>query len=250
MIMPPLDMHPGAVHISPRFHAPAEDGSALTFQVPTSLGPNFPLVPRIDREGQAFSSFQLMLQNSILSLRTALVTHSYAFESVDWFQNLRSYVSECVSLIDVTLHQLYFRAEYAPSPDWVFDPEKLGARHGRRLNDKMKWIYQITGQPFHAEEEMKAFQVIRELRNHLQHFDPPCLSFTLEHDVVQWLNAMPLIAQLSWKIRQAIGSPLSGPLIRMLLAPAVEFAAEDPRRPRVAPAAGIGYASTRWHPKN
>lgn len=243
---PRCDWLDASVIGAPKFHATGSDGSALTFQMPTRFGDGFPLVPTLDREGQAFSSFQTLLQDRILTLRASLVSKSDAFESLEWFQDLRSYVSESVSLIDTTLHQLYFKAQYSPLPGWKFDPARLGERHGRRLTDKIKWIYQITGNFFNADAELRSFEEVKNLRNHLQHFDPPCLCFTLEFDVTRWLNTMTDVALLAWKMRRAIGSPLSPSLIRMLLAPAIEFAPERLDRPRVAPSTKVGYASTRW----
>ncbi|OIP36501.1 MAG: hypothetical protein AUK47_15030 [Deltaproteobacteria bacterium CG2_30_63_29] len=159
----------------------------------------------------------------IRELREALVNNSDEFSSDAWFQNLRSLAGECVSLIDVTLHQLYFKAQHDPLPGWAFDDTKLGERHNRRIADKLKWGFLISGNPLNAKEEIAAFDSIRELRNHLQHFDPPCFCFTLERDAVKWLNDALLVGRLAWKIRQQVGAPLSMPLIRLLLAPEAAF---------------------------
>ena len=55
------------------------------------------------------------------------------------FTHLRMLLNECVSIVDITLHQLYFKAEYGPKPaGWTFDPDRLGRRHGVRLKDKLQ----------------------------------------------------------------------------------------------------------------
>lgn len=234
-----------SVHAGPQFHVVGSDGNSLKFQMPTTLGPSFPLVPTLDREGYGFNSFQLMILNRISTLRERIVSHSDTYSQDTWFQDLRALISECVSLIDVTLHQLYFKAEHAPLPGWRFDSARLGPRHGRRLTDKLGWVYQITHTELNARDEISAFVVIKELRNHLQHFDPPCFCYSLE-DVRDWLNATQRVALLAWKMRQAMGSPLCVPLIRLLLAPDVVFVAKHPNNPRIPQAIDLGYGSTRW----
>lgn len=229
------------------FHATATDvtkDEALTFTVPTTLGTTFPLVPTLDREGQIYNSFQLLIQHRILSLRKSIVENQASFRGEQWFQDLRSFVTECVSLIDVTLHQIYFKAQYSPLAGWNFDPAALGPRHGRNIKDKLSWVFQITGKPLHARDELRAFFEIKDIRNHLQHFDPPCFCYTLE-DVAAWINIVPPLARLCWKIRECVGSPLSVPLIEMLLVPTVRFVPEQGRR-RVRQPATVGYNSTRW----
>lgn len=243
---PRCDWLDSRVDVLPKFHMSDPDGTALTWRAPTTLGDTFPLVPTLDREGAVFNSFQLNLQTRITSLRDTLVSTSADFEHEAWLQNLRSYASECVSLIDSTLHQLYFKAQYAPLPGWNFNAKALGERHGRRLTDKLKWVYQITGRPLNADEEVHTFNTIRALRNHLHHFDPPCLCYSIEYDAVAWLNAVPLVGRLAWKIRQAVGSPLSVPLIQMLLARPVVFVPERSDARRAPPAPHTGYASTSW----
>ena len=243
LVDPRCDWLDASVQGGPAFHAVGADGNALRFLMPTTLGPSFPLVPTIDREGYAFNSFQLLLLDRILDLRNAVVAASDTFSTGAWFQNLRAFICECVSLVDVTLHQIYYKAEHSPLPGWVFDPARLGPRHGRRLLDKLAWIYQITGNPLHADAETRTLRTTKGLRNHLQHFDPPCFCYTLE-DVARWLNGMHDIATLAWKMSTAMGSSLCVPLIRMLLAPRVIFVAADSSRPRVPQPADVGYGST------
>ncbi len=221
------------------FHQP---GVALTASLP--LGRDFPIHPKIDREGYVYMSLQLVIMNHILKLRDRVVRDSHNFTTVDWFQDLRAFVCECVSLIDTTLHQLYYKAQYDPPPGWTFDEARLGGRFGRRLRDKLRWVFQITGNDLEAHGAKKALWIMKGLRNHLQHLDPPCFCYTIE-DVVGWLNLTADIALVNWDIRKAVGSPLNNALIEMLLAPRVVLVPRDRETPRAPQPADVGYASTR-----
>lgn len=233
------------VSMGPDFHLVGSDGNAVTFQTPTPLGAAFPLIPRLDREGMTFSSFQLRIQNRIVRLWNKIIKTSGAFATEEWFDDLRSLVGECVSLIDVTLHQLYFKAKYSALSGWTFDPPRLGERHGRRLMDKLGWVFQITGKPLHlTPDERGSLQRIKDLRNHLNHFDPPCFCYTME-DVALWMNDVRAIAKISWKIRLALGSALSAPLIAMLLFRTVVFVPRNPGT-RIPQPNNVGYGSTSW----
>ena len=204
-------------------------------------GSTLPLVPQLDREGVARTSFQFSLQNRIVDLRRQLVDLSHDFESDHWFELLRYFVSDCVSLIDTTLHQLYYHAEHARPMGWTFDPDRLGQRHGRRLVDKLKWVSAITGKEFNAQDEVRAFERLKDVRNHLQHFDPPCFCCSLD-DAAGWLNAAVEVGRLAWKIRNAIDAPLTKELIDIILAPRIRVvpkeAGDRPPQPLDA-----GYAS-------
>lgn len=215
-------------------------GRCLAFAVPTKLGPKFPIEPTLNREGWAVSSFQRAVAIRIRRLWTSLVDHSDRFFSSDWLQDLRGCVSECVSLIDITLHQLYWKARYDPLPTWRFDSGKLGAPHARRMSDKLRWVTQISGNFLHADAEKRGFTRLRVLRNHLQHFDPPCFACHLD-EAAGWLNNVRDTARFAMKIRQAIGSPLSAELIALLLLPDVEFAPLASGRPRLVPNEPAGY---------
>ena len=160
-----------SISMGSNFHMVDKNGETLKFQTPTTLGADFPLIPRLDREGFLFSSLQLLLQNKILSSRRRLVTNSATLAADEWLDGLRSFASDCVALVDITLHQLYFKAQYAPRPGWKFDPLKLGQRHGQKLSEKLRWVYQITGNFLNIRDEEVGFNRLRSLRNHLQHFD-------------------------------------------------------------------------------
>jgi hypothetical protein len=233
-----------SVDVAPHFHAVDQTSKkALTFQIPSPFGENYPYHAALDREGRAFSSFQGLLLRRVGSLRARLVERSDQALSEEWFQDFRTLVSECVSLVDTTLHQIYFKAKYDPLPGWKFDEAQLGVRHGRRVTDKFGWVYKITGNHLNADDERRGFVVIKDLRNHLQHFDPPSFCFSLE-DAVIWLNEVLSCARLNLAIRQCVGSPLSVPLIELLLQPKIVFVPEHSHAPRVEQAAGLGYSST------
>src|SRR5208283_4655980 len=91
-------------------------------------------------------------------------------DGLSWFHALRMLLNECVSIVDITLHQLYFKAEYGPSPvGWTFDSDRLGPRHGVRLKDKLQWINKITGKPLDdARDEVASFVILKDITKPLQ----------------------------------------------------------------------------------
>jgi hypothetical protein len=220
----------------------------LKFSLRLPFGSKFPLEPCIDREGAMFASFQTPIQENIVALHRRLVSDSHLTTSLSnlWRNDLRMLANEAISLIDITLHQLYFMAEYrAQEQGWNVDPEKLGPRHGQRLRNKLAWVKKITGRDLDANVELPAFHRLRTVRNHFNHFDPPCVAYTVE-DVVGWLNDVPQIGRLAWRIRQKADAQLSIGLIEMIALPRVEFVPRVPGLPRVAQAKDVGYGSVAW----
>lgn len=211
----------------------------------TNFGEAFPLRPGLDREGVAISSFQNLSIQRVIKARAALVDLSSTQDFGEWFQALREYASEAVSWIDTTLHQLYFKAQFARPPGWSFDEARLGSRHGVRIADKLAWVGKITGAPLNPGRELADFHLLRKLRNHLQHFDPPCFCCTME-EAVRWVNAVQGVGRLNWRIREAVGSPLCPELIRLLLLPDAEFVSKSPGIPRAPQGPHSGYASCCW----
>lgn len=233
-----------SIMMAPAFHAPTKNAEhAMTFCAEPNLGPRFPLVPTLDREGTAHTSFQSILLNRIGGLRSRLVATSTELASDDWFQDFRTLVTESAALIENTLHQVYFKAQYAPPPGWKFDPTALGGRYGGRAKDKIKWVYKITGEELQANAETNAYVLVKGLRNHLQHFDPPSFAYTWE-EMADWLNAVLGVARLAWKIRVCLGASPSVPLINLLLQRRVKFSPKDPGRQRLPRPRYVGYAST------
>jgi hypothetical protein len=230
--------------MAPQFHAVASTGKhALTFCAEPNLGPCFPLVPTLDREGVAFTSLQTMVVKRISTLRAQLVADSAAPEREDWFQLFRNLISESVALIENTIHQVYFKAEYDPLPGWRFDRAALGDRHNRRVVDKLRWVFQITGNQLDARDEVKAFSQVKTLRNHLLHFDPPSFACSWE-EMSGWLNSVLGVVRLAWRIRACVGALPSAAMIELLLQRAVSFTPQDPTRKRIDPPGHSGYAST------
>lgn len=248
--LPPLDVGwlDTSFEVRKPFHAPESSGlaEALTFVFVPPLSSSFPVQPKLDREGRAFSSMQLMLLESWLDLRRRLVeTSQLLFEGYDWLRDLFMYVSTIVSAVDNTLHQVYYRAQYEAAVEgWTFDVEKLGPPTARRLMDKLRWVGQITGRTLDdCTRQIARFTFIKDVRNHLAHFDPPTLAFTIE-DVADWLNATHEVAELLACVRIRINQPFCDPLIRLLLARAVEWYPFDPGKRRVPQGPHVGYASS------
>lgn len=229
--------------------APRQDHTG-TLRLATQLpfGADFPLKPNVDREGCIFTSFQRGILQSIMTNRRLVVANSVDATKADfgWVNHLRGLFVDCLSAVEITLHQLYFLAEYRPKPGWVFDQSRLGVRHGRRVADKLRWVGMITGRPLDdAREELASLHALRELRNHLNHFDPPCFAFSVE-EVVNWLNLVSDIGGLLWKIRIRMGEPLSADLIEVILARPTVFVPKNPARERHDQLATSGWASSRF----
>lgn len=155
-------------------------------------------------------------------------------------------INECVSIVDITLHQIYFMAEYrGKEKGWTFDKAALGSRQGQRVADKLSWIGKITGNPLHEQDLIKNFKRIKDLRNHLNHFDPPCFAYTME-DVVGWLNRIPPIGKLLWRIREKCQAQLSRGIVEIIALPKIIFIPLDPTAPRIAQPSDVGYLSSVW----
>jgi hypothetical protein len=224
------------------------DGKAFaTFVLTTPFGPAFPFSPTIDREGAAYPSLQGPLLAGVARSHRNVVDASDRATAWDLIDALRALLNDCVSLVDVTLHQLYFLAQYRGHDfGWRFDPDALGPRHGQRLKDKLNWIAKITGRPLDdARDEVASFTVLKDLRNHLTHFDPPCFAYSME-DIAGWLNRVSAVGSLLWKIREKMGAQLTSSLIGIILLPPVDFVPTHPDMPRIPQPRDVGYGSTRW----
>lgn len=222
---------------------------ALGLTVPTDLGAACPIRPSIDREGLVISSLQNHLARTVIRIRDDLVSKSDRMLIVDstWVDDLLVFLSASVALVENVLHQAYFKAKYdAPAMGWRFDEEALGPTHGRRLKDKIRWISQITQKSLDdLGREIESFTRLKHVRNHMNHFDPPFLAMTIE-DAATWLNYADDIAVLLWKLRENLGSPLSPPLIELLLLPRVAWKPFDPGKTRTPQPQTSGYATCQW----
>ncbi len=227
-------------------HAVGSDGQAVKIRLPLPFGPTFPICPLIDREGVLYNSFQNSLAKRIVSLHRRLVEQSHQFMSADWLYDLISMISNSISIVDITLNQLYIKAQYDPLPSWKFDQETLGSRMNRRLMDKFHWIKQITGiSPDNIEEELRALKTLKSLRNHTQHFDPPCFGFSLE-EAAGWMNLIPTIGWLLHKIRKMVGAQCNEEIVEMILLPIVEFVGDTLFGRERIRQENSGYVTTCW----
>ena len=104
----------------------------------------------------------------------------------------------------------------------------------------------ITGKPLdNVYKEMSSFLILKSIRNHTQHFDPPCFGFTLE-EASTWFNMVKDIGILILEIRNRINSTLNTDLIRLILLPNVLFEGDVIfNRPRLEHK-NTGYQTTIW----
>lgn len=206
-------------------------------------GENYPIKPKLDREGHIFTTFQPALLKRIIRQRKFLVENSDQALFSDWILDLRSLINDSVSLIDINLNQLYNKAKYLPEEDWTFDDEKLGEKNSRRI-DKLKWVRQITGKPFDIEKEFSHFNNLRKLRNHLNHFDPPTFVVSLE-EAAEWLNDVLYVGQILLKMRQAMNVQVSLLIIELICQKEVKFNPEPAFSNRL-PIADTCYKTSTW----
>lgn len=240
LLSPLLDSSLWAAWDGPTFNAD-DPGYYVPLDLETPMGRTFP-APSIDREGAAYSSFQFFLQRNIVRLYHHCVETENPLDlNGDWLSAFRALINECVSIVDMTLHQLYYLAKHrGPELGFSFDESSLPSREGR-LMDKLRWVGLICGTPLDAQKEERKFDVLRRLRNQLNHFDPPAFAFHLE-ELVGWLNLVPAVGRLLWKIRDRMGTALTAELIQIILLPPVIFEPKDPTAPRASKTRGSGYA--------
>lgn len=212
-------------------------------------GEKYPINPKLQREGHLYTTFQPQLIKRIVRQRTKLIEESNNALTDDWVFDLRGLISDTISLLDITLTQFYLKAEYDPLPQWKFDKEKLGARHGRRIIDKLKWIHQVTGNNLNIEAERESLDTLKDIRNHLMHFDPPSLVITLE-EATLWLNQIIDIGMILIKMRKAIGVEVSVELVNFILQKEAVFnpsiLAHFTERKPVSKSSDKDYLSSTW----
>ncbi|MCP4551855.1 MAG: hypothetical protein GY834_07420 [Bacteroidetes bacterium] len=236
----------GSFNIALQNHFVGSDNDPVKIIPNMSLGENFPLKPTLDREGIIFNSFQLALTSRIVDLHKKLVESSDEFSEPEWLFDFITMISACISLVDITLNHLYVKAQYDPFEGWVFDEEKLGNRINRRMKDKLKWIYCITGNPLdNIQKEMSSFKILKSIRNHTQHFDPPCFGFTLE-EAATWFNMVKDVGILILEIRNRINSTLNTDLIKLILLPDVLFEGDVVFNRQRKEHKNTGYQTTIW----
>lgn len=195
------------------------------WNVTLPYGENFPIKPHVKGTGLIYTTFQRFLQKDIIHKYKWLIENSDKCFNIngEWLNEFRLIINDCVSVIDITLHQLYYFAEYKGKNSWKFNAQELSKQHGMRIEDKFKWINKITGQSLDdVITEKESFKKIKELRNHFNHFDPPCFAYSI-NDLVYWLNLIPDIGRLLWKIREKINEPITEEIISIITLSKVEI---------------------------
>lgn len=208
-------------------------------------GPSYPIKPLLDREGHIITSFQNQLMYRVIKQRSDLIKNSDKALTIEWILDLRSLVNDSISILDITLNQLYIKAQFDPQKLWKFDKEILGEKHGRRIIDKLKWVRQISSSNLNIEKEMLGLDNLRKIRNHFNHFDPPSFAITIE-EACLWLNQVIDIGYILFKIRKAINAPCSTLLINFLLQKEVKFVSESHFSDRLPLENRSGYLSSTW----
>jgi len=211
-----------------------------------NFGENYPIKPTLKREGLLYTAIQPQLIQRIIRKRDELILGSDKALTDDWVFDLRNIISDSMSLIDIAFNQLYLKAEYDPLPNWKFDKSKIGDRHKTSLNDKLKWVFQITGNNLNIESEKISLESLRLLRNHLMHFDPPSLVITIEEAAI-WLNQIIDIGKILIKMRRAIGVDVSYELIIFVMQrEAIFVPVENGERRSIDKNAKENYRSSTW----
>jgi len=242
-----LDM---TLDISLNFHK-FDEGNTEALYIIDSIpqqqyGDKYPIKPILDREGHIFTTFQPQLINRIIRQRKSLIENSENALAYDWILDLRSLINDSISLIDITLNQLYNKAEFSPEPGWIFDRDKVGVKNNRRIKDKLKWIRQISGNQLNIESEFPKLDKLRKIRNHLNHFDPPTVVISLE-EATSWINDVLHLGIILIKIREAINAPISSPLIELICQKEAKFNPEKAFIKRLPLVLGkSGYSTSIW----
>jgi hypothetical protein len=175
-----------------------------------------------------------------------LIENSHEFLTAEWVFDLRNLINDTISLLDITLNQLYIKAEYSPEPGWSFDKEKMGEKYSRRLKDKLSWVRQITGRPLEIESEFASLETLRKVRNHLNHFDPPTLVVTLD-EATKWLNDVLSVGHILIKIRETLQVPVCSELLNLILQKEAVINPEKAFKERLPLIEGeAGYTTSIW----
>lgn len=233
-----------------KFDHTAPEGLAIVDGVTKQqYGEKYPISPKLIREGHSYTTLQPQLLHRISKQRDNLISKSNLALTDDWFFELRTLINDTVSIVEITLNQLYIKAEYDPLPGWTFDKEKLKEKYARKFEDKLGWVYKISGRHLEAESYLLSCNNLRELRNHMMHFDPPSLIVTIE-EATTWLNQIIDVGWLLIKIRQAIGAEVSLQLINFILQKEAVFNPEKHFAERLPIGTGnADYASSKWPKK-
>jgi len=208
------------------------------------LGEDFPIKPSLKREGICIESFLSKVIERVIQKRDYLIQNSDKFYSFDWLFVLRDLVNDSISSIDIALNLVYNKAKYYPNPNWTFDEEKLGSKNGRRFKDKLKWIRIISGNNFDIESFTDSIFLLKEIRNHLNHFDPPSFCLAAE-ETPKVLNAVMDIGRIHIEMRKALDLQVSTQIINLFLQKPATFIPRSKYSNR-AIFEDEGYSSCRW----
>ena len=225
---------------------PEDTTKTSSYRVQADICGHFPVWAGVDREGIAFAPLHAFLYQALLNARNHLVNQSENMLTFDanWLQNFFSYFNSSVSIIESTLVQIHYKAKYDPAEAGLtFDAEKMGSTITGRVVQKFDWIRYATGQPLDGvARELTAFNRLRAIRNHINHFDPPSFSCTAE-DLCGWLNLTAQLGSLLWAIRRKLRLPPSKAVLALSFAPEVEFVPKDPIMKRLPQPPDVGYGS-------
>jgi hypothetical protein len=210
------------------------------------MGENYPVVPMLKSEGIIIGSFLNDFLNRIALHRQELVNSSNQCFSMEWFFKFRDVINDSISSLEIMLNLVYSKAEFDLPPTWVFNQDRLGLKYNRRFKDKLRWISEISGKDFNIEKYKKSLYWLQELRNHLNHFDPPSFCITFEQ-CAQVLNAIVDVGMVHLAMRKALGLYPSTTLINFVLQPEVIFIPEPQFIKRATDdEEGNGYNTCRW----
>lgn len=204
------------------------------------------IMPQLDREGHMISTMLPQLTMRVVKKRNHLIENSNLVLTIDWLFDFKDLINDSISLIDIFLMQFHTKAKYAPEKYWKFDEDKIGSKMGRRLEDKLKWVKLITGKNLDIEKEKRDFKTLRELRNHLNHFDPPSFCASIE-EIVEWLNMILSISTILFKMRKCTNAVLSDELMTFMVQPIVRFEPQKAFSQRYPqPKNMSGYNTSIW----
>ena len=92
---------------------------------------------------------------------------------------------------------------------------------------------------------MESFNVVKNIRNHLNHFDPPLFAYTIE-DVASWLSLVNDIGMLLFKIRSKMDICINDQIVELMLLPKVNFVPNHPDTIRYPQKPNVGYQSCHF----
>jgi len=191
-------------------------------------GDSFPLNPKLNQEGFLITSFLELITKRVSYNRNFLVRHSHHFFTSEWLFTLKNILNDTISLVDISLNQLHLKASYDKKVEWDFNADELGRRNGVRLIDKLKWVKIITGNDLNIEKEKPSLAKLKEIRNHLNHFDPPSFVATI-NEISGWLNEIFHVVKIVIRIRLCSGEMINKDLIELYLQPDIYFKPYAPR---------------------